>query len=160
MEAIKIYISNRCKIGKSALQKKKELFEIQQKKILEARKKEEAKYMDNKRKYDAIMVLNIDDEKLSGNQLKSLLDFKKWKADKGFSSMKKKELLQLWKEWKAKLATQPEYDNNIVESVAEVSHDTTLIDNSTLNGCTQLHSKTLNVCNWDAHEMHAEVRQG
>ena len=46
--------------------------------------------------------------------------------------MKKKELLQLWKEWKVRLDTQPGYDNNIVESVVEVSHDATLIDNSTL----------------------------
>ena len=121
-----------CKIGKSACQKKKELFEIQQKKVLEARKNEEAQYMDKKRNYDAIMVLYINDEKLSRDQLKSLLNFKKWKADKGFSSTKKKELLQLWKEWKVRLDTQPEYDNNIIESVAEVSHDATLIDNSTL----------------------------
>ena len=53
----------------------------------------------------------------------------KWKADKVFSSMKKKELLQLWKKWKVRLDTQPVYDNNILESVAEVSNGGTLTDN-------------------------------
>ena len=49
-----------------------------------------------KRKYDDIMNLKLDDDKLSGNPWKVLLNSKKQKPDKSLSSLKKKELLQLW----------------------------------------------------------------
>ena len=57
------------------------------------------------------MDLKPDDDKLSGKQLKVLLNFKKWKTDKGFSSLNKKEALQLWKEWKPRFDKPHEYDN-------------------------------------------------
>ena len=106
-----------CKIGKTALQKKQELWQAQQEKLLKARKKEEAKHVALKRKYDDIMDLKLDDDKLSGNQLKVLLNFKKRKTDKGFSSLKKKELLQLWKEWKPRCDEPHEFENAMVYSV-------------------------------------------
>ena len=103
-----------CKIGKTALQKKQEIWQAQQEKLLKARKKEEAKYVALKRKYDDIIKLKLEDDQLSGNQLKVLLHFKKRRTDKSFSSFKKKELLQLWKEWKPRLDEPPEYLNSIV----------------------------------------------
>ena len=109
------------KIGKTALEKKKQVWKDQQKKLLKARKKEEAKYVALKRKYDHIMNLNLDDEKLSGNQLEVLFNFKRRKTDKSFSSCKKKELPQLWKEWKPRCDEPPEYDNEVVYSVARAT---------------------------------------
>ncbi len=114
-----------CKIGKTALQKKQELWQAQQEKLLKARKKEEAKYVALKRKCDNIMDLKLDDDKLSGNHLKALLNLKKWKIDKGFSSLKKKELLQLWKKWKPRCDEPHEFENTIVYSVAGATVSTT-----------------------------------
>ena len=73
------------------------------------------------------MDLKLSDEKLSGNQLRVLLGFKKQKTDKGFSSLKKKELLQLWKEWKPRLDMPPEYDNIMVHSVSGATVDTSTV---------------------------------
>ena len=71
-----------CKIGKTALQKKRELFDIQQQKVLAARKKEEQVYAEKKRKYDEVMSLCIhNDNKLNGAQLQALLNMKKRKTD-------------------------------------------------------------------------------
>ena len=72
------------------------------------------------------MDLKLDDDKLSGNQLKVLLNFKKQKTDKGFSSLKKKELLQLWKEWKPRCDQPHEYENTMVYSVAGVTVGSTV----------------------------------
>jgi hypothetical protein len=91
-----------CKIGKTALEKKTELFNFQQQKILAARKKEEAAYKERRKKYDDVMKLGIDDEKLTGTQLRVLLNMKKRKTDNPITSLKKKELFTLWKEWKAR----------------------------------------------------------
>ena len=62
-----------CKIGKTALDIKKELQDIQKKKQLEARNKEEKDYFEKKEKYEAIMTLNLPDEKLNAAHLKALL---------------------------------------------------------------------------------------
>ena len=91
-----------CKIGKTALQKKRELFDIQQQTELAERKKEEQVYAGKKRKYDEVMGLSIDnDNKLTGAQLRALLNMKKRKTDSPISSLKKKDMLLLWKKWKA-----------------------------------------------------------
>ena len=63
-----------CKIDKTTLEKKREVWQAQQEKLLKASKKEEAKCVALKRKYDYNMNLNLNDEKLSGNQLKVLLN--------------------------------------------------------------------------------------
>lgn len=44
--------------------------------------------------------MNLPDENLSGIQLKALLGWKKRKSDKPISTLKKPQLLSLWKEWK------------------------------------------------------------
>ena len=122
-----------CKIGKTALQKKQELFQIQQQKVLAARKKEEQVYIEKKRKYDEVMNLNIDDDnKLTGVQLRALLNMKKRKTDKPISSLKKQDMLLLWKEWKARPLEAPEYTNELVQSVNEASQPTTITDQETL----------------------------
>ena len=88
-----------CKVGKTALQKKRELFDIQQQKVLAARKKEEQLYPEKKHKYDEVMSLSIDnDNKLTGAQLQALLNMKKWKTDSPISSLRKKDMLLSWKE--------------------------------------------------------------
>lgn len=113
-----------CKIGKTALEKKRELQLIQQEKIEAARKKEEDAYFERKRKYDDVMKLGItDDEKLTGVQLRSLLNMKKRKTDKPISSMKKSDMLTLWKEWKTRPVEAPQFEHELVESVHEVQHD-------------------------------------
>ena len=98
----------------------------EQEKLLKARKKEEAKYVALKRKYDDVINLKLEDDQLSGNQLKVLLHFKKRRTDKSFSSFKKKELLQLWKEWKPRLDEPPEYVNTMVHSITGATVGTTV----------------------------------
>ena len=86
--------------------------------------------MEKKRKYDAVMNLQItDDTKLTGVQLRSLLNMKRRKTDKPISSMKKVDMLTLWKEWKARPVEAPQYDHDLVESIHEASNgsnDTTI----------------------------------
>ena len=80
--------------------------------------------MEKKRKYDAVMSLQItDDTKLTGVQLRSLLNMKRRKTDKPISSMKKVDMLALWKDWKTRPVEAPQYDHDLVESVHEVSND-------------------------------------
>ena len=121
-----------CKIGKTALEKKREIQHIQKMKVLEARKKEEKVYNEKKRKYDEVMNLNISDEKLTIGHLRHLLNMKKRKTDKSISGLKKKEMLVLWKEWKARPLEPLLFDNDIVLSVNEVSHDTTISDDDAI----------------------------
>ena len=85
-----------CKIGKTALENKREIQRIQYEKTLAARKKEEAAYLEKRRKYDAVINLQItDDTKLTGVQLRSLLKMKRRKTDKPIFSMKKVDMLAL-----------------------------------------------------------------
>ena len=125
-----------CKIGKTALQKKKELQQIQHEKVVAARKKEEAAYMERKRKYDEVVNLQIvDDRKLTAAQLRSLLNMKKRKNDRPISSMKKVELLYLWTEWKHRPNEPPQYENELVESVNEapaLTHSTNTDNETTM----------------------------
>ena len=93
---------------------------------VKTRKKEGAKYAALTRKYDDIINLELEDDQLSGNQLKGLLHFKKQRTDKGFSSFKKKELLQLWKEWKPRLDEPTEYVNTMVHSISGATVGTTV----------------------------------
>ena len=123
------------KIGKTALDKKREVQEIQQKKMLEARKKEEKSYYEKKRKYDEVMNLNITDEnKLTGSQLQALLNMKKRKTDKTISALKKKDMLLLWREWKSRPLESPQFENEIVHSINGISSDdvTTTENNETI----------------------------
>ena len=82
-----------CKIGKDALQKKREMVAMQTAKDLESQKKEEAKYNQRKNKFNEIMAKNIPDDKLTITQLKTLLAFKKRKDDPKFSHLNKQQLL-------------------------------------------------------------------
>ena len=67
-----------CKIGKTALEKKREIQRTRHEKTLAARKKEEATYLEKKRKDDAVMNLQITNHtKLTGVQLRLLLNIKK-----------------------------------------------------------------------------------
>ena len=66
-----------CKIGKTALDKKNYLYQAHLQKVKAARKTEEATYKEKKKKYDDVMNLNMSDNKLTGTQLRSLLDMKK-----------------------------------------------------------------------------------
>ena len=62
-----------CRVGKSALEIKKELQDIQKKKLIDARMKEERAYNDRKAKYEEVMMLNIEDDKLSAAQLEDFV---------------------------------------------------------------------------------------
>ena len=116
-----------CKIGKIALQKKRELFDIQQQKVLATRKKEEQVYAEKKCKYDEVMSLSIDnDNKLTGDQLRALLNMKKRKTDSLISSLRKKDMLLLKKEWKARPLEDPEYTHELAESVNEATQASTI----------------------------------
>ena len=98
----------------------------QQRNLLQARKKEEQNYYEKKRKYDEVISLIIEDDgKLTGVQLRALLNMKKRKTEKSISVLKKKEMLLLWKEWKGRpLETPPQYDNELlVHSVNEMTFD-------------------------------------
>ena len=101
-------------------------------KVLEARKKEEKVYNEKKRKYDEVINLNLSDDKLTIGHLRSLLNMKKRKTDKSISGLKKKEMLVLWQEWKARPLEPLLFDNDIVFSVNEVSHDTTITENDAI----------------------------
>ena len=57
---------------------------------------------------------------------------KKRKTDKPISGLKKKELLDLWKEWNTRPLEPLLFDNDIVCSVNEVSNDTTISDNDAI----------------------------
>jgi len=130
-----IYFFNQfgCKVGKTALQKKRELFDIQQQKVLAARKKEEQAYAEKQRKYDEVMSLSVDDDnKLTGAQLRALLNMKKRKTDSPISSLRKKDMLLLWKEWKARPSEGPEYTHELVESVNEATQASTISAHETL----------------------------
>ena len=48
------------------------------------------------------------------------------------SNLKKKDMLLLWKEWKSRPLDPPEYENDLVISVNEVSHDTTIDMNDSI----------------------------
>ena len=123
-----------CKIGKTALDKKRELQEIQQRKLLKARKKEEKSYYEKRRKYDEVMKLNIaNDEKLTGAHLRTLLNMKKRKTDTSISALKKKDMLLLWREWKGRPLESPQFENEFVHSVNGISNDsTTITENETI----------------------------
>ena len=115
-----------CKIGKDALEKKKEIFDIQQAKLLEARKKEEYDFRQKQAKYDEVMALKLPDEKLTGAQLKILLSMKKRKTDQPIHALKKAELQQLWKEWQWRPNEAPTFQNEIVNSITEATVDDTI----------------------------------
>ena len=117
-----------CVIGKDALQKKQHIVAIQQSKILQARKKEESVFQEKKLKYEEIVALNLSDDKLKNDQLKTLLAYKKRKLDKPFSGLNKKNLLQLWKEWKNRIEEPPTFENSIVQSVALATVDETITE--------------------------------
>ena len=60
---------------------------------------------------------------------------KKRKTDKSISALKKKEMLLLWKEWKGRPLETPQYDNELVHSVNEITFDyinTTITEDDTL----------------------------
>ena len=121
-----------CKIGMDALQKKREIVKIAEAKNEELRKREEAIYNEKKRRYDDVMSKNIEDDKLTITQLKSLLAFKKRKTDSPFHSFNKKKLLHLWKEWKHRAIEDqyPKPKSNVVESVTAATIDDTIIDST------------------------------
>ena len=66
-----------CVIGKDALEKKQKIFQIQQAKLIAARKKEEEDYRQKKANYDEFIALKLTDEKLTAAQLKTLLSLGK-----------------------------------------------------------------------------------
>ena len=105
-----------CKIGKTALQKKKELQLIQHEKTLAARKKEEVAYLEKKRKYDAVMNLQITyNTKLTGVQLRLLLIMKKRKSDEPISSIKRVICSLYGKSGRIRQVEVPQYDHNNVK---------------------------------------------
>ena len=120
-----------CKIGMDALQKKKEIIKIAEAKNEELRKKEEAKFYERKRKHDEIMSKNIDINKLTITQLRTLLAFKKRKSDSAFTSLNKNDLLQLWKEWRYRLIECPySTEHDVVQSLTEATKASTVTDSS------------------------------
>ena len=79
------------------------------------------------------MSLSIDnDNKLTGAQLRALLNMKKRKTDSPISSLRKKDMLLVWKEWKARPLEGPEYTNELVESVNEATQASTVSAHETL----------------------------
>ena len=83
------------KIGNTALDKKREIQQIQKMKVLEARKQEGKVYNEKKRKYNEVMNLNVSEEKLTIGQLHHLLNMEKRKTDKSISGLKQKKMLVL-----------------------------------------------------------------
>ena len=75
--------------------------------------------------------MNIDDEKLNVTQLKIFLTMKKRKTDKAFSSLKKNELLNLWKEWKGRVIEEPTFSNAVTNSATNVPMPNTEDNNDT-----------------------------
>ena len=55
-------------------------------------------HIEEKKKYDEVVSLNINDVDLTIAQLRALINMKKWKTDKSFSSFKKIDMLCLWGE--------------------------------------------------------------
>ena len=122
-----------CKIGKSALEKKKHIAHLQRQKKLDSMEKELAEFNQRKMAYDAVVNLKIEDEKLSNEQLMILLNYKKRKSDKGISQLKKKQKLHLWKEWKTRWVVEPEQPSHVEmvgESGATEITNNTCTDNS------------------------------
>ena len=122
-----------CKIGKSALEKKIHIAHLQSKKKFDSMEKELAEFNDRKMAYEAVLKLNIEDEKLSNEQLLILLNHKKRKSDKGLSQLKKKQKLHLWKEWKTRWVVEPEKPSHVEmigESGATAITNNTSTDNS------------------------------
>ena len=104
-----------CKIGKTALQKKKHVAHLQSQKKLDQLKKEQEEYYNRKRAYNEVSALGVEDEKLNNEQLTILLNHKKRRTDKGISGLKKKQKLHLWKEWKTRWVQPPEQHSSMVE---------------------------------------------
>ncbi len=70
------------------------------------------------------MALNMeDDEKLTGMQLRILLNMKKRKTNKSISALKKKDMMLPWQEWKGRKLETPQYDNELVYSVNKMTFD-------------------------------------
>ena len=69
-----------------------------------------------------------DDSNLTGIQLRLLLNIyiKKRKTDKPISSLKKQDMLLLWKVWKDRPLEAPEYANSLVDSVNEATQTSTI----------------------------------
>ena len=80
------------------------------------------------------MKLNIvNDEKLTGAHLRTLLNMKKRKTDTYISAIKKKDILLLWREWKGCSLESPQFENEFVHSVNGISNDsTTITENETI----------------------------
>ena len=75
------------------------------------------------------MSKNIDINKLTMTQLRTLLAFKKQKTDSAFTSLNKNELLQLWKEWRYRLVECPySTEHDLVQSVTEATMASTITD--------------------------------
>ena len=115
-----------CMVGMDALKKKRQILTIHEEKLLQQRQKEEADFNDKKKKFDEVMALNLPDDKLTGTQLKILCNVMKRKTDKPISSLKKQELLTLWKEWKSRPVPLCPQNHNMIASVNEMSTDTTV----------------------------------
>ena len=71
-----------CAVGKDALQKKREIDQLHNAKMNEIHEKQRQDFEEKKRKYDEIIAMNIDDEKLNVTQLKILLTIKNAKRIK------------------------------------------------------------------------------
>jgi len=70
------------------------------------------------------MKLNIvNDDKLTGAHLRTLLNMKKRKTDTSISALKKKDMLLLWREWKGRPLESPQFENEFVHSVNGISND-------------------------------------
>ena len=116
-----------CKVRMDALQKKRHLQSIQDDKVREALKKDVEAWERKKDKFEKVMEKNVPEDKLTGEQLKVLLTFKRQPQDKPFHSLWKKELVKLWKEWKHRPNIEkPTSDEAMVMSITAASLDTTV----------------------------------
>ena len=86
------------------------------------------------------MSKNIDINKLTITQLRTLLAFKKRKSDSAFTSLNKNDLLQLWKEWRYRLIECPySTEHDVVQSLTEATKASTITDslNSSVSAVVQ-----------------------
>ena len=120
-----------CAVGMNALQKKREIDQLNNAKVYESHQKQRHDFEAKKKKYDEVIAMNIDDEKLNVTQSKILLMMKKRKTDKAFSSLKKNELLNLWKEWKGRVIEEPTFSNAVTNSATNVPMRNTEDNNDT-----------------------------
>jgi len=90
-----------CEVGKDSLAIRMKMASKKKEEENKQQQKKHAKWIQQKKKFDEIISMNLPFDKLSIGQLKLLCSYKKLKTDKVcISKLKRLELLPLWLSWK------------------------------------------------------------